>query len=51
MRQMVRDVADVEGLAGSSGRTAGELGLGEDEAKSATKPLRVNPLNGVDIFE
>ncbi|KAF8584248.1 RCC1/BLIP-II [Ramaria rubella] len=28
----------------------GELGLGDDEAKSATKPLRVNPLNGVNVF-
>lgn len=29
----------------------GELGLGEDEAKSATKPLRVIPLVGVDVFD
>lgn len=28
-----------------------ELGLGEGEAKSATKPLRVRTLDGVDVFE
>jgi hypothetical protein len=29
---------------------SGELGLGDNEAKSATKPLRVNPLIGVDVL-
>lgn len=30
---------------------AGELGLGPDEPKSATKPTRLQPLIGVDIFQ
>ncbi|KAG6835386.1 hypothetical protein H0H93_001964 [Arthromyces matolae] len=29
----------------------GELGLGLDEPKSATKPTRVAPLNGIDIID
>lgn len=29
----------------------GELGLGNDEAKSATKPLRINPLVHVNVIE
>jgi hypothetical protein len=28
-----------------------ELGLGEGAAKSATKPLQVHPLDGIDVFE
>ncbi|KAG8854820.1 hypothetical protein FRB96_007349 [Tulasnella sp. 330] len=28
-----------------------ELGFGEGEAKSATKPQRVSPLNGVEVFD
>jgi len=28
----------------------GELGLGPDEPKSATKPTKVQPLSGVDVF-
>lgn len=29
----------------------GELGLGPNESKSATKPTRNQPLNGVDVFQ
>jgi hypothetical protein len=29
----------------------GELGLGEDQPKSATKPVQVIPLAGVEVFE
>ena len=29
---------------------SGELGLGPDEPKSATKPTRNQPLNGIDVF-
>ena len=29
----------------------GELGLGQDEPKSATKPTRNIPLVGIDVFE
>lgn len=29
---------------------AGELGLGPNEPKSATKPTKVQPLSGVEVF-
>lgn len=29
----------------------GELGFGEGQPKSATKPQRVRPLDGVDVFK
>ena len=29
----------------------GELGLGPEEPKSATKPTRIQPLVGIDVFE
>ncbi|KAI0057641.1 RCC1/BLIP-II [Artomyces pyxidatus] len=29
----------------------GELGLGPNEAKSATKPMRNQPLSGIDVFD
>ena len=31
--------------------SVGELGLGPNEGKSATKPTRNQPLNGVEVFQ
>lgn len=38
-------------IAFGQGAANGELGLGPDEPKSATKPTRLQPLIGVDIFQ
>ncbi|KAF7431201.1 hypothetical protein PC9H_006922 [Pleurotus ostreatus] len=38
-------------IAWGQNASNGELGLGPDEPKSATKPTRNNTLNGIDIFD
>ncbi|CAL1714552.1 unnamed protein product [Somion occarium] len=38
-------------VAFGQGATNGELGLGPDEAKSATKPTKIQPLSGIDVFQ
>ncbi|KAF8514474.1 RCC1/BLIP-II [Gautieria morchelliformis] len=44
------DDSSVMTIAWGQNAANGELGLGDNEAKSATKPLRVNPLIGVDVL-
>ncbi|KZT10189.1 RCC1/BLIP-II [Laetiporus sulphureus 93-53] len=45
------DDGGVMTIAFGQGAANGELGLGPDETKSATKPIRNQPLIGVDVFQ
>ncbi|KAJ9110156.1 hypothetical protein QFC20_003008 [Naganishia adeliensis] len=45
------DATEVMCVAFGQGCANGELGLGEDQPKNATKPVRIAPLNGLDAFE
>lgn len=38
-------------IAWGQGAANGELGLGFDQPRSATKPQRVNPLDGISILD
>ncbi|KAI5454507.1 hypothetical protein NCC49_003405 [Naganishia albida] len=45
------DAVEVMCVAFGQGCANGELGLGEDQPKNATKPVRIAPLNGLDTFD
>ncbi|GHJ85544.1 hypothetical protein NliqN6_1946 [Naganishia liquefaciens] len=45
------DAQEVMCVAFGQGCANGELGLGEDQPKNATKPVRITPLNGLDSID